>query len=82
MLNHPRATHIDTTGGTTDSLVIVADTMETYQQIPQRLIASGNVYMNRSDVTSEAVMVFFIQNSTVLSFEGLRLFGKRNRAES
>ncbi len=54
MLDRPRAVHTDTTGGTTDSLVILSDTLETYQKTPQRMIATGHVRMNRSDVTSEA----------------------------
>ncbi|MBI3189221.1 MAG: LPS export ABC transporter periplasmic protein LptC [Ignavibacteriales bacterium] len=54
MVEQPRATSVDTTDGVTDSLVIVADTMETYQDTLQRLVAIGNVVMNRSDITAEA----------------------------
>ncbi|TAK67277.1 MAG: hypothetical protein EPO24_00610 [Bacteroidetes bacterium] len=66
MTEHPRATHKDTSGSKTDSLVIISDTMETYQQAPERLVATGNVFMYRSDIASEAGYgVFFTKLDSI-----------------
>ncbi|MBI5215221.1 MAG: hypothetical protein HY960_05665 [Ignavibacteriae bacterium] len=54
MLEHPRAFSVDTSNGISDTLIIVADTMETYQDTLQRLVATGNVVMNRSEIAAEA----------------------------
>jgi len=54
MLEHPRAFSVDTSNGISDTLIIVADTMETYQDTLQRLVALGHVVMNRSEIAAEA----------------------------
>ncbi len=54
MLEQPRATSIDTSNGISDTLIIISDTMETYQDTLHRLVATGNLVMNRSDIAAEA----------------------------
>ncbi len=70
MLDRPRAVQIDTSGGVTDSVIILSDTMETYQQAPERLIATGNVSMKRSDVTSQAGSTMFYTKLDSIELRG------------
>ncbi len=70
MFDRPRATQIDTSGGVTDSVVIISDTMETYQQPPERLLATGNVSMKRTDVTSQAGSTVFYTKLDSIELRG------------
>ncbi|MBI3195771.1 MAG: hypothetical protein HYZ34_15090 [Ignavibacteriae bacterium] len=66
MLEHPRAFSVDTSNGISDTLIIVADTMETHQDTLQRLVANGNVVMNRSEIAAEAGSgVFFTKLDSI-----------------
>ena len=67
MTGNPRLIQIDTTSkGETDTLIVTASTLESYQDSVERLIATDSVQITRGTVSGEAgLMVYFTEADSI-----------------